>query len=435
MGYESVRSPVALGAQPRIRALTASVRNVAIVLALLLFFGSAMVYSTTVYINIVKGAEPYYEFFRHLKMLAAGLVLSACGIAAYVAFTPVRRWARYVIPVLFLLSLAFVAMVKAANFGASANGADRWVSVGGITFQSSEVLKLSLVLYLAQLLCWWRRQPEEVARAREQGRQLSRRRPSWPHAPLACFIAIGLAAVLTVIQPDLGSTVIIVAAGIITLLLAGISKRQMIGIAVAVVAMGLSVFYVAPHFIPYVKQRIDTYHNPMENENAASFQITQAIGAVIEGGWTGQGYLNSTQKLNRLPYSDTDFVYPIVIEELGLLGGMAVMGLFLWLAWACSALAQRCRDPFHRTVAAAIGFTICLQAMVNIAVTLNVVPNSGLTLPFFSLGGTSLIVSMVSVSLVMAIGLSEIKMLRAETAFSASSGKAAAGSRRRMGAV
>ncbi|MCB1218394.1 FtsW/RodA/SpoVE family cell cycle protein [bacterium] len=420
MGSGTITSPVALSATPRIRALHGSVRNLAIVLTLLVLSGAAMVYSTTVYSNIAAGNAPYGDFIRHMMMLGIGVILSLAGIAAYVAFSPVRRWAKFVIPVLFLTSLALVILVKFSGMGASANGATRAISIFGITFQSSELLKLTLILYLAQLLCWWRRQPSELQQAREQGRSLSRRRPNWPHVPALCFAAIAAAAGFTVIQPDLGSTAIIVAASAITLVIAGIQRTQLLILAGSLVLLGLSIFYVAPHFVPYVSQRLETFRNPMENDDAAAFQITQSMGAIIDGGMTGRGYLRSEQKLNRLPYARTDFVFPVIVEELGLLGGIFVLGLFLALAWFAQELSSRCRDPFHRTVAAAIGFTICLQAMVNIAVTTNVVPNSGLTLPFFSVGGTSLIVSMVSVSLIIAIGLAEIRQISRESRLSTS---------------
>ncbi|MCB1186265.1 FtsW/RodA/SpoVE family cell cycle protein [bacterium] len=435
MGYETQTSPVALSARPRIRALQASVRSVAIVLILLMLMGAAMVYSTTVYSNIAAGEAPYGDFIRHMMMMGIGVVLSLVGISAFVAFSPIRRWARFVIPVFFLVSLALVALVSLTDLGVSANGATRSIEVMGITFQSSELLKLFLILYLAQLLCWWRRQPEEILKAQEQGRVLSSRRPSWPHAPLLAFLAIGAAAGFTVIQPDLGSTAIIVAASVITLFIAGISRMQKIAILATLVVLGLSVFYVAPYFVPYVSQRLETFRNPMENENAASFQITQSMGAIIDGGTAGRGYLRSEQKLNRLPFARTDFVFPIIIEELGLLGGIFVMGLFVALAWFSSELAGRCREPFHRTVAAAIGFTICLQAMVNIAVTTNVVPNSGLTLPFFSVGGTSLVVSMVSVSLIIAIGLAEVRSLSRESMLVASGERRQQLRRERSGTV
>lgn len=425
MGNESGTSPLVPGAQSRIMSLLRSVRQLGIVLLLLMFSGAAMVYSTTVYSNIAAGNNIYADFIRHMTMMAIGTVLSVLGIASFVLFSPVRRWARYVIPVLFLCSLLFVVLVKFSSLGASANGATRSITLGSVTFQSSELMKLTLILYLAQLLCWWRRQPDELARAREQGRKLDRHRPNWPHVPALCFAVIGAAAFFTVIQPDLGSTAIIVAASVITLVIAGISRAQLALVLGSLVLLGLSVFYVAPHFVPYVSQRLETYRNPMANENAASFQITQAIGAIIEGGLTGKGYLNSEQKLNRLPFARTDFVFPVIVEELGLLGGMFVIGLFIMLALVAMQLSARCRDPFHRTVSAALGFTICLQALVNIGVTTNALPNSGLTLPFYSVGGTSLIVSMASVSLIMAIGLAEIRIIRQEHTLTAT-GQAAA---------
>jgi len=127
----------------------------------------------------------------------------------------------------------------------------------------------------------------------------------------------------------------------------------------------------------------------------------------VGGAW-GRGYLQSDQKMNRLPLSTSDFVYPIIVEEFGFAGGLAVMLAFLYFAWAAMRLAFCCRSPFNRVVISALGFTICLQAFVNIGVTIGTLPLSGLTLPFFSAGGTSIFVSLVAVGLMCALGLSEI---------------------------
>jgi cell division protein FtsW len=151
--------------------------------------------------------------------------------------------------------------------------------------------------------------------------------------------------------------------------------------------------------------------HPYENTDGDAYQITQSRGAIAAGGLWGAGYLKSDQKMNRLPLSTKDFVYPVMVEELGYVGGVLVIVMFLYLAWVGKNLALCCRDPFARTVIAALGFTICLQAFVNIGTTMGTLPLTGITLPFFSDGGTSLVVSLMALGFMYALARNELVAL------------------------
>jgi cell division protein FtsW len=410
-------------------------------------------FSTTVFLNIALERPAYSGFIRHVFFVGAG---AAAGFAALLLINrlrPARRWLQMVIPLAFFISLILVALVQIPGLGMEVNGARRFLNLGFIQFQPSELLKVSLVLYLGQLLCWWRRTPEEVqartSNARERqfdgydprvdvelrgplgtspaaagGRSFRLwrdARPIWPELPKRCMLIVVLTLGLTAIQPDLGSTGIILGSSFLIFIIAGVRCRELLAFAAllaCVVFAGLAVTWTFDSDrYDYAAQRLSTWVSsitePAPDEDGPAYQLAQARGALAVGGLWGRGYLNSDQKMNRLPLSTSDFVFPIVVEEFGFAGGLFVMLAFLYFAWAAMRLAFCCRDPFNKTVISALGFTICLQAFINIGVTIGTLPLSGLTLPFFSAGGTSLFVSLLGVGLMCALGLSEIRSQQA----------------------
>jgi cell division protein FtsW len=165
---------------------------------------------------------------------------------------------------------------------------------------------------------------------------------------------------------------------------------------------------VAPGFYSYAEKRIETWMDPLANDDDTAYQLTQSRGAIAMGGVLGRGYLRGEQKMNRLPLSTKDFIYPVIVEELGGLGGVAVMALFLYLAFVGIRLGLASSDPFNQTVIPALGFSVALQAFVNIGTTLGTLPLSGLPLPFLSNGGTSLLVSIFSIGLMYALARAEV---------------------------
>ena len=392
---------------------------------------------------------------------------------------PAQRWLRIAIPLAFFISLLLVALVRLSPLGVSDFGARRWLDLGFVKFQPSELLKICLVLYLGQLLCWWRRQPRgegeqsyksafdrrgeaklrpsstqrfsgeaplrpydvtpTEARFRDNWRtslklteleaadKLSRLerlltpskraplawlqldgRPLWPSLPPLCFLIILMAMGLTAIQPDLGTTGVILGVSVVTCLLAGTKVRDLLVLLAILVGLGGTVMAVAPGFYNYAEERVETWLNPLANDDDTAYQLTQGRGAVAVGGFFGRGYLRGEQKMNRLPLATKDFIYPVMVEELGSVGGLLIMGLFLYLALCGMQLGLACRDPFNQTVIPALGFAVALQALVNIGTTLGTLPLSGLPLPFLSNGGTSLLVSIFSIGLMYAFARTEL---------------------------
>lgn len=375
----------------------------------LILFGLAVSFSSTVYLNLAQHKPIYADFLDHAKFILLGLAVAWLARTALSAGSESQRWLRFVIPLAYIVSLALVLAVRVTPLGVTIDGAKRWLDLGPVSFQPSELLKISLILYLAQLLCWWRKPalPVDEAGSAERGWgfvegsfRLMREGPCrWPEMPKRCLPAILIPLGLTALQPDLGSSGVILAVSLMTMALAGVRKRD-IAVLLGILALaGTLGILLSPGAYDYAHERLVTWLNPTADPDGDGFQITQSRGAIVSGGLFGRGYLKSEQKINRLPLSTKDFVYPVIVEELGLVGGVAVIVLFASLGFIAIKLGQCCRDPFNQTVVAALGLAIALQAFINIGTTVGTLPVSGITLPFFSGGGTSLVISIFSFGL------------------------------------
>ncbi len=401
-----------------------------LVSGLLLAFGLACSFSTNVFLHLAEGKPPYAEFTQHGIFMALGLGAVSCVMLLGRLIRPARRWLSWLVPMVWAISWLAVLAVAVTPLGVVVNGSRRWLDLGPVMFQPSELLKVSVVLYIAQLMCWYRlrtprpagsllRREAEESGARQDAATRLRSfrlspgsRPVFPDMPPQALLIILLSAGLTALQPDLGTTSIILAGGVITMVLSTVRARDLAVLGCILLVLVGGVFLVKPDKFSYAAERIQTWMNPRAEADAEGYQITQSRGAIAEGATgiaslTGKGFLKSEQKMNRLPYSELEFVFPVMVEELGFLGGAAIIGLFGWLAWISLQLSRRCRDPFARVAIAALGFTIVLQAFVNIATTLGTFPLTGITLPFFSGGGTSLLVSMTALGLMAMLAAAE----------------------------
>jgi cell division protein FtsW len=406
-------------------------------LGALIVLGLAANFTSTVFLSLAKGYDnPYSDFIGHVQFCVLGLGAFYIVNWIFTNFAPTRRWLRVAIPIAFFITLILVAMVRFSPWGITEGGARRWLDIGPLTFQPSELLKVALVLYLAQLLCWWRKVPEcqsipvgdkkaEVL-ARIGARQsaggangpwwklsLARsQRPVYPEMPKRCMLMILVSSGLTAIQPDLGTTGVILGAAVVTLVLAGVRARDLLMLGAIYLGLGLTVVAIAPDFFNYAEKRVQTWLNPTADDNDTGYQITQSRGAIAVAGLAGRGYLKSEQKINRMPLSTKDFIYPVMVEELGYIGGVGIILLFIYLGWVGTRLALYCRDPFAQTAIAALGYAIALQALVNIGTTTGTLPLSGITLPFLSDGGTSIVVSIGTIAIMAALARGELAQLQ-----------------------
>lgn len=292
-----------------------------------------------------------------------------------------------------LLSLAALFLVLIPGIGHQVNGSMRWIGIGPVGIQVSEIAKLGMILYLAGYLV---RRREEV-----------QTQVSGFVKPMAL---LGLVAILLLLEPDFGATVVITATTLSMLFLAGVRLQQFL-ILLLVVVGTLALLAVAA---PYRMHRLTSFLDPWANQFDSGYQLTQSLIAFGRGGWFGVGLGNSVQKLFYLPEAHTDFLFAVLAEELGLVGVMVVFALYvllvgraLWIGYQ----AQRMEEYFSAYLAYGLGLWLGMQAMINIGVNAGVLPTKGLTLPLLSYGGSSMLIMCIVLALLLRVD-HEIRVLK-----------------------
>ncbi|RMG36238.1 MAG: putative lipid II flippase FtsW [Gammaproteobacteria bacterium] len=345
-----------------------------LVAGLLLGIGVVMVASASLPQGMRSG-EPLRFVERHLFALALGL---AGGVAVW--FTPMARWERWS-TWLYFLGLVLLSLVFVPGLGREANGALRWVGVGPLSLQTSEFMKLFVVLYMAGYVVRHR-----FAVAFEM--------KGFVRPLVLLLVACGL----IMLQPDFGTTAVLLATAFGMLFLAG-ARLWQFGVLILCAAGALAaLIYVSP----YRMARVTSFLNPWEQARDAGYQLTQALIAFGRGEWTGVGLGNGIQKQFYLPEAHTDFVMAVIGEEFGLVGSLAIVllfGLFVWRAFAIGARAESRGARYAAFVAYGVGLWIGMQAFINIGVNMGLLPTKGLTLPFISYGSNSLIACCIAVGL------------------------------------
>ena len=354
---------------------------VLLVASLLLAVGLLMMTSASVEIASSQFNDPFYHFKRQGIFALMGL-----SIMTITLHVPVAMWKKFS---WFLLmgSFALLLLVLVPGIGKVVNGSARWIDLGIFNLQPSELAKIFIVIYLAAYL----------------ERHLDEVREKWSGF-LKPLLIIGGASILLQLEPDHGALVILMLTGFCMIFLAGAKLYRFI---VMLVLCGGAVTYLALTE-PYVIVRFSSYLNPWaaENVNSGSYQLTQALIAFGRGEWLGVGLGNSIQKLYFLPEAHNDFVLAIIGEELGLLGVSLVVLLFcllVYLAFAIGRAAEKKGTLFAAFFAYGLGLLFAGQALINIGVNTGLLPTKGLTLPFISQGGTSLIVSCFMIALLVRI--------------------------------
>jgi cell division protein FtsW len=343
---------------------------------LLTGFGVVSVYSASAIVAMDRHQDPY--FFLRRQMLYAALGVLAMFAALQIDYRHLRRWARLsLVLTLLLLGLVFVpALAKEAG------GAKRWLQIGRFSFQPAELSKLTLVLYLAHRLA-----TQEPWRGRFIRNYL----------PLA--VVIGTLSSFILFQPDLGTAVLLLGIAVTLLFIGGVPVRYLVGSLV----MTLPFLYMALVHVGFRWRRLLAFWDPWSVRLDAGFQIVQSLLAFGNGGIVGVGPGAGKQKLFFLPEAHTDFVFAVIGEEFGFIGCIAVLGLFGVLLWHGMAVAGRSQNLFARYLASGITSMILLQGMMNVAVVVGFIPTKGLPLPFVSYGGSSLVVTLVSVGILLGI--------------------------------
>jgi cell division protein FtsW len=339
----------------------------------LVAFGLVMVYSASSGRAAVDAGDPAYYLKR--QAVYAGLGLVALCFLARLDFRILRRLGGP------LLLTSVVLLVAVLVLGTAVNGARRWLSLGMIDVQPSELAKLAVAVWLAALL----------ARAGAPRTLAELARPVG-----AVVLAV---ATLILLEPDLGTataTLIMVAA---MLVVAGTPLRVLTGAGAIVVALALAAIWIEP----YRRARLLSFLDPWADPENAGFQTIQAMIALGSGGLFGVGLGESVQKIYYLPEATTDMIFAIVGEELGLVGALAVVAAFVAFGYAGFNVALRARDPFGKLLAAGLTALVCGQALVNLGAVLGLAPLTGIPLPFVSYGGSSLIVGLAGVGILLNI--------------------------------
>ena len=343
----------------------------------LVAFGLVMVYSATSAAAALGNGDPI-TFLRRQGIYAL------LGIALMVVASRFdHRRLRNLAPPLVLtaLGLCLAVLVVAPEI----NGAKRWLTAGPLTFQPSELAKLALLLWAAAYL----------------SRNGAPRTLGELWKPIGMLTS--LFAALIVIEPDLGTTIALLLMVGGMLVVAGVPGRTLGGAAAIATVGGLAAIWIEP----YRRARIFSFLDPWADPEDTGFQTVQALIGIGSGGVTGKGLGEGVQKINYLPEQQTDMILAVIGEELGLIGTTAVIAAFAAFAFAGFTIALRCRDPFGKLLAAGVTSLVCGQAAVNLAAVLGVAPLTGIPLPFVSYGGSSLVVLLASVGILLNIATDE----------------------------
>ena len=346
---------------------------VTLILALV---GLVMVFSASAIVAGNRFQDPGFYLKRQVAWLVCGVLLM--HLASRIDYT---FWKKLSIPIL-AGTLVLLVMVLVPSFGMAAKGARRWLSLGPISAQPAEIVKLAVVIYLAAYLS---KKADKIRSFRD--------------GLFPALIVVGLLSGLVLLEPDLGTVVVL---GLVTIgmcFLAGARLFHLVALGLCAIPAVLALVLGSS----YRRQRLMTFLAPWKDPSDAGFQITQSFLAFGSGGPFGVGLGEGKQKLYFLPEAHTDFVLALVGEELGLIGAATVILLFAFFVWRGVQIAARARVPFGRYLGMGITLLIGVQALVNAAVVTGLLPTKGLTLPFVSYGGSSLVVSLVGVGILLSI--------------------------------
>ena len=338
--------------------------------------GVAMVYSASSTLAMGKFGSDY--FFVKKQAFFAVLGVGGLVITSRIPYRVYR-------PLAYPLLAAAIAMLIAVRFsplGSAAGGALRWLSIAGLSFQPSEFARLALVIYLAYSLS-------------KKGEKLNQFTVGFlPHV-----IVFAVLAVLLMLQPDFGSSVIL---GVITWIMMFTGGVPLRHLATGLLALGPTAYYVMIS-TDYRLRRITSFLDPWQYSQHEGYQITHSLMAFGSGGLWGSGIGKSYQKLFYLPEPHTDFIFSVIGEELGLWGVLVIVTLFLLILWRGTRIARRAADSFGALLAMGLTTALTLQVCINMAVSLGLLPTKGLTLPFLSYGGTSLLFNLAAVGILINI--------------------------------
>lgn len=348
----------------------------------MLAFGLLMLYSTSSYNAAIEFGDSTYYLKKQFKSTLLGLAVMF--IVANIDYHKLT-WAGIVG---YVTSLILIALVL-SPLGNEVNGARRWIIIGGMSIQPAEVAKLALIMLLALVI--------------NNRRQNIRKLGVTARIFALCILP---AAEILLITKNMSSALIIVGITFVMLFVASPKYSHYIIIGAAGVSLIFAYLFLGSGFR---SERVDAWMDPESYASGKGYQTLQALYAIGSGGLTGKGLGQSVQKLGYIPEAQNDMIFSIICEELGLFGGIAVILLFLMMIWRLLVIANNAEDLYGSMIVIGVMAHISIQVVLNIAVVTNVLPNTGITLPFISYGGTSILFLMMEMGLVLAVS-KQIKM-------------------------
>ncbi len=357
------------------------------ILLLLLGFGLIMVYSTSSYtasITQATGNDPYYFLRKQANATIIGLILMVI-----VSFIPHRVYTRFANLAMYV-SIVLIFLIL-TPLGYEANGAKRWIRIGGISLQPAEVAKVAVILYMTVTIVKNKDMFDDIK--------------SIIKNTILPIISCLLVFLLT---RNLSSAIIIAAICIIMMYVVDKNtKRYLIGAValgcIAVIAIIVALSIPDSPDVGFRMSRIKAWRNPEAYSDTIGYQTLQSLYAIGSGGFFGKGLGQSSQKLGFIPEAQNDMIFSIICEELGLFGGICVILLFIMLLWRMMVIANNAPDLFGGMLVVGVMGHIAIQAVLNIAVVTNSIPNTGISLPFISYGGSSVMFLLIEIGLVMSV--------------------------------
>ena len=382
LGHPALRGRSAPSAIARRRRLsvpgipTGSFWLLAAIVVVLNMFGLVMVMSASSVPAVRAGGVPWSLFERQALWTVLGTAALFATLMVSVDF-----WRRFTRPFMGI-AIALLVLVLVPGIGVEVNGATRWLGAGPIQIQPSEFAKFALLLFVADLLD---RRSDKIADWR------------WCLAPVVAYL--GLVAALIMLQPNLGTTIIIAFMVLTMLLVAGV---PLLGLSLTALA-GAAVATMFVAFTDFRRTRFLRFLNPWADPTNSGLQNVQSLVGIANGRLLGRGLGRSTAKWGFLPFAHTDFIFAVIGEEFGLVGAMSVVLLFFGIACTGAWIAARAKDRFSMLVAAGITAWISIQAFMNIGAVIGIMPITGVPLPFISFGGSSLMINLAATGMLLNI--------------------------------
>lgn len=351
----------------------------------LLAFGLVMLYSTSAYDANLTYNDSTYLFRKQIFSTLAGLV-----VLFIVSHLPYHIWERFAV-LGYGVSVALILLI--IPFGIEANGAKRWLRVFGVSLQPAEVAKLAMILFLAYLIC-------------KLGRNIRTMKGFF----VVLGSAVPMSGLIYVITRNLSSAIIIMGIAVVMLFVACPDYKRFIVLGIIGIAGAAAVVFLIIKMSEggsvggFRGERILAWRDPEAYASGKGFQTLQALYAIGSGGILGKGLGQSMQKLGFLPEAQNDMIFSIICEELGLFGAIAVLLMFILLIWRCMIIANNAPDLFGALLVVGVMGHIAIQVILNVAVVTNTIPNTGISLPFISYGGSSVMFLLAEIGIVFSVG-------------------------------